>query len=170
MTYNKETNMNFIQKRIQQKRLEQEQQLKSECSYSISYLDIYISTLKDDIKRLMLCKKYLTDDNAFELIWDIEQIESFYESFLHDLKQEEFTYKETYYKCIKNSAKQHADYMQQLKKQYRAEFESIYNTFKRITKGTNFPRRNEILSKMRKAFDFDSSKYYSKDDQFIIMR
>ena len=59
--------------------------------------------------------------------------------------------------------------MHQLKKQYRKEFETIYNNFKRITKGCDFPRRNEILSKMRKAFDFDSAKYYAPD-QYIIMR
>ena len=59
--------------------------------------------------------------------------------------------------------------MHKLKKQYRAEFESIYNNFKRVTKGHDFPRRNEILGIMRKAFDFDSTKYYAPD-QFIIMR
>ena len=42
-------------------------------------------------------------------------------------------------------------------------FECIYNNFKRITKGVDFPKRNEILGKMRKAFDFDSSKYYQKN-------
>ena len=49
------------------------------------------------------------------------------------------------------------------------EFEKIYYTFKRITKCYDFPIRNEIVGLMRKAFDFDSSKYYAPD-QFIIMR
>ena len=56
-----------------------------------------------------------------------------------------------------------------VKKQYRMEFEKIYYTFKRITKCYDFPIRNEIVGLMRKAFDFDSSKYYAPD-QFIIMR
>ena len=60
--------------------------------------------------------------------------------------------------------------MHKLKKQYRKEFESIYHNFQRVTKGRNFPKRNEILGIMRKAFDFDSSKYYSNDDQFVLMR
>ena len=59
--------------------------------------------------------------------------------------------------------------MHSLKKQYRKEFESIYNGFEHLSKGKEIPNRNSILNLMRKAFDFDSSKYYAPD-QFIIMR
>ena len=160
--------MNFIQRRIQQKKQQQEEQLRRTCSYSIQYLDTYISTLKNDIKNLLANTKNILDNDAYILLWDIENIEMYYSSFLHDLKQEEFTYKETYFKNIKEESKQKAEFMHKIKKQYRAEFESIYDNFKRISKGCNFPRRNEILGLMRKAFDFDSSKYYAHD-QFMIM-
>ena len=162
--------MNFIRKRIQQKRLEQEKQLRKNCSYSVSYLDIYINTLKNDIKTCMLDPKNITFDDASYLLLDLEQIERHYNSFLHDLKQEEFTSKRTWNKKIAESAKEQAEFMHKIRQQYRKEFESIYDAFKRVSKGRDFPRRNEILGKMRKAFDFDSSKYYSNDDQFIIMR
>jgi len=161
--------MNFIQKRIQQKQKEQEEQLRRTCSYSVQYLDIYISTLKNDIKELLANPKNIIDNDAYSLLWDIENIEMYYNSFLHDLKQEEFTSKTCYVIKYAEESKQKAEFMHKMKKQYRAEFESIYNNFKRITKGHDFPGRNEILGKMRKAFDFDSSKYYAPD-QFIIMR
>ena len=165
--------MGFIQKRIQQKKLEQEEQLKRECSYYASCIDSRISYFKNAINKLSTdIKRHttITNDFALELICEIDFLEEYYERFLHDLKQEEFTYKETYFKNVKEESKQKAEFMHKLKKQYRVEFENIYNNFKRITKGVNFPRRNEILGLMRKAFDFDSSKYYSTDDQFIIMR
>lgn len=162
--------MNFIQKRIEQKRLEQEEQLRKNCSYSVSYLDIYINTLKNDIKTCMLDPKNITIDDAGDLLWDLEQIERHYNSFLHDLKQQEFTSKTCYVVKYAEDAKQKAEFMHKIRQQYRKEFESIYDTFKRVSKGRDFPRRNEILGKMRKAFDFDSSKYYSNDDQFVLMR
>ena len=72
-------------------------------------------------------------------------------------------------KKIAESAKEQAKFMHKIRQQYRKEFESIYDTFKRVSKGRDFPRRNEILGKMRKSFDFDSTKYYAPD-QFLIMR
>ena len=161
--------MNFIQKRIQQKKLEQEKQLKNECSaYAIAGIENSIRRLKCLINKLSLNKKDNCIDDL-DILCEVEFIEYDYENFLHDLKQEEFTYKETYFKNVKEESKQKAEYMHKLKKQYRAEFESIYHNFHRATKGYNFPRRNEILGIMRKAFDFDSSKYYAHD-QFFIMR
>lgn len=162
--------MNFIQKRIQQKKLEQEEQLKRECSaYAIAGIENSIRRLKSLISKLSLNKKDNCIDDL-DILCEVEFIEDDYEKFLHDLKQKEFTYKETYFKNVKEESKKKAEFMHKLKKQYRVEFEKIYDTFKRITKGHDFPRRNEILGKMRKAFDFDSSKYYSNDDQFVLMR
>ena len=66
--------------------------------------------------------------------------------------------------------KQKIDYMHSLKKQYRKEFESIYSGFEHLSKGKEIPNRNSILSLMRKAFDFDSTKYNTRDDQLIIMK
>jgi len=165
--------MNFIQKRIQQKKLEQEEQLKTQCSYYIGHVDSRIAYFKNAINKLSIdIKKHITitSDYALELICEIDFLEEYYERFLHDLKQEEFTYKETYFKNVKEESKQKAEFMHKLKRQYRVEFENIYNNFKRLSKTVDFPRRNEILGLMRKAFDFDSSKYYSTDDQFMIMR
>ena len=161
--------MNFIQKRIEQKRLEQEEQLKNQCSgYAIAGIENSIRRLKSLINKLSLNKKDSGVDNL-DILCEVEFIEEYYEKFLHDLKQYEFTYKHAYSKKIEDSAKQKIDYMHKLKKQYRKEFESIYHNFQRVTKGRNFPRRNELLGIMRKAFDFDSSKYYPTDNQFIIM-
>lgn len=162
--------MNFIQKRIEQKKLEQEEQLKNQCSgYAIAGIENSIRRLKSLINKLSINKKDNGVDDL-DILCEVEFIEEDYEKFLHDLKQEEFTYKETYFKNVKEESKKNAEFMHKLKKQYRIEFESIYHNFQRVTKGHDFPRRNEILGKMRKAFDFDSSKYYSTDDQFIIMR
>lgn len=159
--------MSFIQKRIQQKKQEQEEQLKMECSYSILRIEEYTSYLKKDILNLINNRKSISPEFADNFIWRLERLEDLYNRFLHDLKRTEFTYKETYFKNVKEESKQKAEFMYKIKKQYRVEFEKIYDTFKRITKGNNFPRRNEILSLMRKAFDFDSSKYYAPE-RFII--
>ena len=161
--------MGFIQKRIMQKQLEKEQQLKNECSgYAIAGIENSIRRLKALINKLSLNKKDSGVDNL-DILCEVEFIEDYYEKFLHDLKQYEFTYKETYFKNVKEESKQKAEFMHKLKKQYRKEFESIYHNFQRVTKGSNFPKRNEILGIMRKAFDYDSTKYYAHD-QFIIMR
>ncbi len=162
--------MRFIQKQVEKKRLEREQQLKNECSaYAIAGIENSIRRLKSLINKLSINKKDSGVDNL-DILCEVEFIEEYYEKFLHDLKQEEFTYKHAYSKKIEDSAKQKIDYMHKLKKQYHVEFENIYNNFKRVTKGRNFPRRNELLGIMRKVFDFDSSKYYSNDDQFVLMR
>ena len=57
------------------------------------------------------------------------------------------------------SFKQEVKNMLQFKKEFRVEFEKIYNDFKRVSKGYNYPGRKEILGMMRRVFDFDSSKY-----------
>ena len=162
--------MNFIQKRIEQKKLEQEEQLKREYCCSMLVIEDYIDNIKDLITKIASNKKSISDFDMYHFIWYLEYLEEHYSDFLHDLKQEEFTSKRTWNKKIAESAKEQAEFMHKMKKQYRAEFERIYNNFKRISKGVNFPRRNEILGIMRKAFDFDSSKYYSNDDQFIIIQ
>ena len=161
--------MSFIQKRIMQKQLEKEQQLKNECSaYAIAGIENSIRSLKTLINKLSLNKKDSGVDNL-DILCEVKFIEDYYEKFLHDLKHYEFRYKETYFKNVKEESKQKAEFMHKLKKQYRKDFESIYHNFQRVTKGRDFPRRNEILTIMRKAFDFDSSKYYAPD-QFILIR
>lgn len=55
--------------------------------------------------------------------------------------------------------KRQVKYMLQFKKEFRVEFEKIYNNFKRVSKGYDYPGRKEILGMMRRVFDFDSSKY-----------
>ena len=155
--------MNFIQKRIQQKKLEQEEQLKSEYSFLMIRVEKYISIIKDDLRDIVDERKNISTELIDDFVFHLLTLDSLYNLFLKDLKQEEFTSKRTWNKKIAESAKQKAEYMHKQKKQYRVEFESIYNNFKRITKGHNFPRRNEILGLMRKAFDFDSSKYYQKN-------
>jgi hypothetical protein len=62
------------------------------------------------------------------------------------------------------------EYMTKKKKEYRHIFERFYINFKRVSKGYDFPRRNEILGLMRRAFDFDSSKYYTTLEHQSIMR
>lgn len=164
--------MNFIQKMIQQKKLEKEEQLKREYCYSMINIEKCISILKDDIKTFSIYQKNITPELICDFMHHMIHLEAHYDKFLHDLKQEEFTYKETYFKNVKEESKKKAEFMHKMKKQYRVEFEKIYDNFKRISKGCNFPRRNEILSKMRTAFDFDSNKYYGKflAGPFTIMR
>lgn len=154
--------MNFIQKLIQQKKLEKELQFRRTCSRYINRVEDNIYYLKDAIKRFSNSKTY-TEDDILEIKTAIELLEYDYSRFLYDLKDAEFTHKNTYYKYVKANCKQQAEYMHKLKKQYRVEFEIIYNNFRRATKGYNFPGRNEMLGSMRKAFDFDSSKYYQKN-------
>lgn len=160
--------MNFIQKMLLQKNLEKEQKMKSQYSYTILNVEKFITIIKSDISNIADERRNITRELIRELMLHILQIEDMYNRFLHDLKQTEFTYENTYSTNIKANSKQKAEFMHKLKKQYRVEFEKIYDTFKRITKGNDFPRRNEILGLMRNAFDFDSSKYYAPD-QFIIM-
>ena len=162
--------MGFIEKPTQSTKRKDEEQFKMECSYSILRIEEYIPYLKKDILNLINNRKNISPELINNFIWRIERVEELYNRFLHDLKQYEFTYKETHFKNIKRDSIQKVEFMHELKKQYRKEFENIYDKFSRISKNiNNFPRRNEILSFMRKAFDFDSTKYYAHD-QFILMR
>ena len=58
--------------------------------------------------------------------------------------------------------------MLEKKKKYRHDFERLYINFRRATKGCDFPRRNEILGKMRKAFDFDNT-YHQQVEKAILI-
>lgn len=156
--------MSFIQQRIQQRNEIKEAKFKSECSYSIGSLDIFIQWTKEVIKKTM-SKKDLTLKDSNEIKWYVNVLDGHYGKFLDDLKEMEFMYSCKLPKDEKESLKQKVDYMHSLKKQYRKEFESIYNGFEHLSKGKKIPNRNSILSLMRKAFDFDSSKYNTRDDQ-----
>ena len=156
--------MGFIQNRIQERQQLKEAILKSECSSSIASLDKFIPWTKEVIKKTM-SKKDLTLKDSNEIKWYVNVLDGHYGRFLDDLKEMEFMYSCKLPKNEKESLKQKVDYMHSLKKQYRKEFESIYNGFEHLSKGKKIPNRNSILVLMRKAFDFDSSKYNTRDDQ-----
>ena len=156
--------MSFIQQRIQEKQQLQEAILKSECSSSINRLDLFVPWTKDVIKEIS-SKNNISYDNAKEIVRYINILDRHYSQFIIDLKDKEFMYSCKLPKDEKESLKQKIAYMHSLKKQYRKEFESIYNGFEHLSKGKEIPGRNGILSFMRKAFDFDSSKYNTRDDQ-----
>ena len=98
-------------------------------------------------------------------MWYVNVLDGHYGRFISDLKEKEFMYSCKLPKDEKESLKQKIDYMHSLKKQYRKEFESIYSGFEHLSKGKEMPKRNSILSFMRTAFDFDSTKYNTRDDQ-----
>ena len=156
--------MIFIQQRIQEKQQLQEAILKSECSSSINRLDLFIPWTKDVIKEIS-SKNNISYDNTKEIVRYINILDRHYSQFIIDLKDKEFMYSCKLPKNEKESLKQKVDYMHSLKKQYRKEFESIYNGFDHLSKNKEMPSRNDILSFMRKAFDFDSTKYNTRDDQ-----
>ena len=160
--------MGFIQQRIQERNKIKEAEYKMECSHAIPSIDNFIPWTKEVIKKTM-SKKDLTLKDSNEIKWYVNVLDGHYGRFLDDLKEMEFMYSCKLPKDEKESLKQKVDYMHSLKKQYRREFESIYNGFEHLSKGKKIPNRNSILSLMRKAFDFDSSKYYAPD-QFILMR
>lgn len=160
--------MNFIQKRIQQKKLEKEEQLKREYSFSMLSVEKYIPLIKKEAMGLVSHDKATTSEQIDDFIFLLERFEDYYNRFLYALKESEYVYKNTYNKKIAESEKKKAEFMHKVKKQYRKAFETIYDTFKRVSKGCELPRRNEVLGKLRSVFDFDSTKYYAPD-RFIIM-
>ena len=161
--------MNFIQKLIQQNNQKKEEQLKNEYSFSIVKLEDHISILKNDLANLQNLRKNLSPNFTDTLLFHLILLEKGYVDFLCDLKEAEY---DSEYNCFTNrkeNARKKAEYMQKLKKQYRIEFEKIYDSFKRISKGCDFPRRNEVLTKMRKTFDFDGKVSSYSTSQFELM-
>ncbi len=160
--------MNFIQKRIyerkQQEAARKEELFKQSCCNSMPLLEFCMKNLKKRIDNFSINKKDITTQDAEDFVFNILQIEVYYNDFLRMLK----VYEKDNKKLVCYTQKE-LDYMTKKKKEYRAEFEKLYHHFKRVSKGVDFPRRNEILGKMRKAFDFDSTKYYAPD-QFYIVR
>ncbi len=160
--------MTFIRKMIERNKQHKEELFKKCCSYSMIHLEEYIPYLKDDIDNIRIYKDNI-DGMLSEFCYDLTMVGRFYESFLYDLKKHEFTEKNTFYKNVKEYTQPKIEYMLQKKKQYRAEFESIYDNFKRTTKGMNIPERNKLLTQMREVFDFDSTKYH-KPGEYILIR
>ena len=156
--------MGFISELIQKNNNIKEAKYKAECSSSIASLENFIPWTKEVIKKTM-SKKDLTLKDSNEIKWYVNVLDGHYGRFLDDLKEMEFMYSCKLPKGEKESLKQKIDYMYSLKKQYRKEFESIYNGFEHLSKGKKIPNRNSILNLMRKAFDFDSTKYNTRDDQ-----
>lgn len=156
--------MSFIKRRIQERNEIKEAQYKMECSYAIPSIDKFIPWTKDVIKKVTSSKTAdLKDSN--EIMWYVNVLDGHYGRFISDLKEKEFIYGCKLPDKEKESLKQKIDYMHSLKKQYRKEFESIYSGFEHLSKGKEIPNRNSILSFMRKAFDFDSTKYNTRDDK-----
>ena len=156
--------MSFIQQRIQEKQQLKEAILKSECSSSINRLDLFIPWTKEVIKEIS-SKKNISVDDSKEIARYIDTLNRHYSQFICDLQEKELIYSCKIPESEKKSLKLKIDYMYSLKKQYRKEFESIYNSFANLSKGKEFPKRNELLSNMRVVFDFDSTKYNTRDDQ-----
>jgi len=152
--------MNFIQKIIQEKKLREEQSFKRECSVSMDHVEIMIDRLKQSMNLFLNDKKSITQDEVDKLIFHITQTETTYFGFIRDLKKYKCVHDNTYSKDIKICLNKRIKYMQQKKKEYRAEFESIYRIFKQSSKGLGIDERNAILNKMLVAFDFDSVEYY----------
>ena len=153
--------MNFIQKRIQERKLQEEARkkeiFKKGCCYSMLHLESYMENVKQCLNDFSLNKKNVSLEEIDNFVSNLTQVSIHYNTFLQRLKYYQHQYK-TY-----GLYREHLDYMTQKKKEYRNAFERLYINFGRVSKGYNFPRRNEILGLMRKAFDFDSSKYYAHD-------
>ncbi|MFQ6723931.1 MAG: hypothetical protein ACLRFE_01170 [Clostridia bacterium] len=152
--------MNFIQKAIKQNKEKKEIEYQQSVCIVIPTIEITINNLKNRISYFGQTKHNITQENIDNFLYFLDILNSSYINFLFDLRLYQQKYKQPYNSDIKDDIKEKIDYMLEKKKEYRKEFESIYDNFKRTTKGVDFPRRNEILGLMRKAFDFDSSKYY----------
>ncbi|MFQ6723930.1 MAG: hypothetical protein ACLRFE_01165 [Clostridia bacterium] len=161
--------MNFIQKRILQNKLEREKELKYDCCACIPTIESFINALNGRIEFFMCNKKNINNDDIAHFLQLLKRLDDNYTYFIIQLKEYEASCPDRPSKHPISDLEEKVNYMQQLRKEFRFEFESIYNNFKRITKGLNIPGRNAILTQMRNIFDFDSSKYYAHD-QFIIMR
>ena len=158
--------MNFIKKMIldrkQAKQLEEEIKLKSSCSRYMMRVEDHIDLLKMELAYLKSHRKKVNPITIRSFISMINLVKTYYTLFLDDLKDSEYLYNNTHYKNVKTDLKPQIEYMHKKKKEYRIEFENIYCNFKCISKGVEFPNRNEILGLMRDAFDFDGSKYHQE--------
>jgi len=154
--------MNFIQKRIRKNKIEKELEMNKACSDAIEYIEVRTMFVRSYIKKFAENKKCIAPDEVNKFVWNVDTVGWFYEDFIRALVAYQHEYKTTSSAEIKEELKSKIDYMLQKKKFYRAEFEDIYIRFKSI-KGVEIPNRNAILNKMRKSFDFDSSKYYAEN-------
>ncbi len=165
--------MNFIKKMIldakQKKQLEKERELKASCSRYMFSIENNIDLLKIELEHFKQHKGKLDYSTSRDFVSMLSLIQANYYCFLDDLRYTEYAYNSTYYKNVKEDLKPKIEYMHQKKKEYRAEFESIYRNFKRVSKGAEFPNRNEIIRLMRTAFDFDSSKYHQEENSQLML-
>ena len=75
--------MGFIQKRIQQKKLEKEEQLKREYCFYMLVIEGDIDDIKYLIKEFASNKKNTRENDINQFIWYLERIEEHYKDFLH---------------------------------------------------------------------------------------
>ena len=154
----------MILNKIQEKQLQKEEIFKADCSSYMPRIESCIKMLRTNLDTLRLNKKEVASFMIKDFVWSVHHIGSLYESFIRDLNHSKHIYATTFYGYLDPVLQEKIEYMHKKKKEYRIEFEKIYGHFKQISKGVNFPRRNEILKLMRRAFDFDSSVYYSKEE------
>ena len=158
--------MNFIQKRIYERKLKEEKlkedAFKRSCCPSMVSLEYCMENLKNQIDAFSINKKHISTIDVERFINDIDLINMFNADFLRTLK----SCQNKNFGAIMQRDK--IDYMLKKKKEYRYIFERFYINFKRVSKGYDFPRRNEILGLMRNAFDFDSSKYHNPEQSIMI--
>ena len=156
--------MRFLPKMIREKIEERnyiiERKFKEECCDSIIRIERHIDSLLNDIDGLSVDRNPDQHSSRF-ILYDVATIKYNYGLVIEELKRYEHASKNPInYDDIDFKIK--LNYMIAKKKTFRKQFEGIYKNFKRVSKGLNFPRRNEILHSMHDAFDFDSSKYYGK--------
>lgn len=157
--------MRFLPKMIREKIEERnyiiERNFKEECCDSILRIEGRIDSLLNDINDLSVNRNPNKHSSRL-ILYDVGMIKYNYGLFIEELKRYEHASKNP----INDDDidfKIKLNYMLAKKKKFRKQFEGIYKNFKRVSKGLNFPHRNEILHSMHDAFDFDSKIYYQKD-------
>jgi len=156
--------MNFIQKMIVKRAKEKDQDIKQanwDFLYHVKEIKRDIDDLKDLIAMWKTDRKSINEGTIERFELTLNMLDRHYSIFLLGVASNKRNYEFALSKSTKLAAEEALNYLLAMKKKYRAEFENIYTRFKSI-KGVEIPNRNQILSKMRKVFDFDNSIYRDK--------